>query len=157
MNRTLTGRGVALWLGGFFGVVLAANAWFVTLSLQSFHGEDRVRPYQQGLNYNAILAARARQQAEGWHATLSLDTAASPVRLRLAVTRPDGAPVEGLQLAGALRHPADTFRDLPIRLAAVGPGLYEAKIPDAAHGRRNAVIRAAGGIPFETERRIWLP
>jgi nitrogen fixation protein FixH len=157
MSRTLTGRGVALWLGGFFGVVIAANAWFVTLSLQSFHGEDRQRPYQQGLNYNATLAARARQQSEGWHATLSLDTSASPARLRLAVMKPDGAPVEGLELAGALRHPADTYRDLPIRLAPIGPGLYEAVIPAAVHGRRSAVIRAASGIPFETERRIWLP
>lgn len=153
----LTGRGVALWLGGFFGVVIAANAWFVTLSLKSFHGEDRQRPYQQGLDYNATLTARARQQAAGWRATMSVDTGISPARLRLAVTRPDGAPVEGLALTGAIRHPADTFRDRPIRLTAVGPGVYEGEIRDAGHGRRNAIIRAAGATPFETEGRIWLP
>ena len=82
MNRPLTGRGVALWLAGFFGVVIAANVWFVTLSLKSFHGEDRQRPYQQGLNYNRTLALRARQEAEGWQASLVLDTAAAPARGR---------------------------------------------------------------------------
>ena len=157
MNRPLTGRGVALWLAGFFGVVIAANVWFVTLSLKSFHGEDRQRPYQQGLNYNRTLALRARQEAEGWQASLVLDTAAAPARLRLAVRKPDGAPVEGLKLSGTLRHPADTFRDKPIALKAVAPGLYEAELSGAGHGRRSAVIRAQGPVPFETERRIWLP
>lgn len=157
MSRPLTGRGVASWLAGFFGVVIAANAWFVTLSLKSFHGEDRQRPYQQGLSYNRTLAMRERQEAEGWRATLGLDTTASPARLRLFVQKPDGSPVEGLQLAGTLRHPADTFRDVPIRLTRVSPGVYEGEVVNAGHGRRNAVIRAEGAIPFETERRIWLP
>jgi len=155
--RKLTGCGVLLWLGGFFAVVIAANTWFVTLSLASFHGEDRVRPYQQGLGYNATLEARARQKAEGWQARLVLDSAARPMRLRLTVTKPDGAPVTGLKLAGVLRHPADTFRDRRLQVRETSPGLYEAEIRDAGQGRRDAAIHALGDKPFEVERRIWLP
>ena len=151
--RPLTGRHVLMWLAGFFGVVIAANVWFVTMSIESFHGEDRQRPYQQGLAYNQTLALRSRQQAEGWQASLTLEGR----WLRLAVTRRDGAPVEGLRLAGVLQHPADTFHDTPITLKAIGQGVYEGRIGDAGHGRRIAVIRAEGPTPFETERRIWLP
>jgi nitrogen fixation protein FixH len=152
-SRPLTGRHVLLWLGGFFGIVIAANAWFVTLSVRSFHGEDRQRPYQQGLAYNQTLALRAQQKAEGWQAVLDFEAG----RLRLEVTGPDGAPVQGLKLKGVLQHPADTFRDAPITLTETGPGLYEAATGNAGHGRRNAVIRSEGPVPFQTERRLWLP
>lgn len=151
--RPLTGRHVLMWLAGFFGVVIAANAWFVTMSIESFHGEDRQRPYQQGLEYNQILQMRALQQAEGWQANLALEGR----RLRLKITRPGGAPVLGLRLAGVLQHPADTANDTPIALTAAGPGLYEGEIGNSGHGLRIAVIRAEGPVPFETERRLWLP
>jgi nitrogen fixation protein FixH len=155
--RPLTGRHVLLWLGGFFGIVIAINVWFVTLSLRTFHGEDRQQPYQQGLEYNQTLALRARQQAEGWQAQLALDNAAAPRHVRLTVKRADGRPVEGLKLSGVLQHPADTFRDVPIVLKAIGPGLYEGEILHAGHGRRTVVLHARGDIPFEAEQRIWLP
>jgi len=155
--RPLTGRKVLIWLLGFFGIVIGANAWFVTLSVRNFHGEDRQRPYQQGLDYNRTLALRQQQQALGWQAALGIDNKASPARLRLFVHRPDGSPVQGLTLSGTLRHPADTFHDVTVKLAAVGPGVYEGAIVDAGHGRRTALIRAEGPIPFETEGRVWLP
>jgi nitrogen fixation protein FixH len=154
--KKLTGRGVLIWLGGFFAVVIAANSWFVTLSIASFHGEDRVRPFQQGLGYNATLQARARQREEGWRAVIDL-TAQVPRRLRVSVMRRDGLPVSGLKLAGTLRHPTDTFRDYPLSLTPTAPGLYEATIPDAQKGWRDVVIRGEGDLPFEAERRLWLP
>jgi len=154
--KKLTGRGVLIWLGGFFAVVVAANTWFVTLSIASFHGEDRVRPFQQGLGYNATLQARARQREEGWHAVIEL-VPQSPRRLRVSVTRRDGLPVTGLQLAGMLRHPTDTFHDQPLVLKPAAPGIYEAAMAGTGTGWRDAVIRGEGGLPFEAERRLWLP
>lgn len=157
MRREFSGRTVLLWLVPFFGVILVANAWFITLSMRTFHGEDRQRPYQQGLEYNEALAARARQQEVGWKAALEVRNGPAGLALLLTVRKPDGAPLEGLKLSGVLRHPADTFRDIPFSLKDAGHGLYEATIRDAGHGRRDAVIRSERGVPFETERRIWLP
>ncbi len=151
--RKLTGRAVLLWLGGFFGVIVAANAGFVALSIASFHGEDRVRPYQQGLDYNAALQARARQRAEGWQAAMTLTDGA---RLRVTITHKDGAPVVGLTLAGQLRHPTDSAHDQPLRLTEAAPGRYEARLAQAK-GWRDVVVRNDGGTPFEAERRLWLP
>lgn len=157
MNREISGRTVLLWLVPFFGVILIANAWFVTLSMRTFHGEDRQQPYQQGVEYNDTLAARARQQEAGWKAALETRNGPAGVTLLLTLRGKDGAPLDGLKLSGVLRHPADTFRDIPFTLKAAGPGLYEAVIPNPGRGRRDAVIRSNGGVPFETERRIWLP
>lgn len=157
MNHEISGRTVLLWLVPFFGVILIANAWFVTLSMRTFHGEDRQRPYQQGLEYNETLAARTRQQQAGWKAALETRNGPAGLTMLLTVTKPDGAPLDGLKLSGVLRHPADTFRDVPFRLKAVGPGLYEATVQGAGRGRRDAVISSDSGVPFETERRIWLP
>jgi nitrogen fixation protein FixH len=154
--KKLTGRGVLIWLSGFFAVVIAANTWFVTLSIASFHGEDRVRPFQQGLGYNATLQARARQREEGWRAVIEL-TAQAPRRVRVSVMRRDGVAVSGLKLAGTLRHPTDTFRDYPFSLMPTAPGIYEASISNAQKGWRDVVINGGGSLPFETERRLWLP
>ena len=154
--RKLTGRGVLVWLGGFFGVIIAANIWFVALSIASFRGEDRVRPYQQGLDYNSRLEARARQRAEGWHAVIALEEAAGK-RLRVRVTAPDGARVTGLKLAGVLRHPTDTFRDAALTLTPDGPGVYVARIEGVSAGWRDVEIHTESGVPFEAVRRIWLP
>jgi len=154
--KKLTGRGVLIWLVGFFAVVIAANTWFVTLSIASFHGEDRVRPFQQGLGYNTTLQARARQREEGWLAVIEL-TAQAPRRLRVTVVRRDGVPVSDLNLVGTLRHPTDTFRDNPLSLTPTAPGIYETSIGTAQKGWRDVVIRAEGDFPFEAERRLWLP
>ena len=43
MTRTLTGRGVFLWLCAFFGIIFATNAYFVTASIKTFRGEDVAR------------------------------------------------------------------------------------------------------------------
>ena len=138
--------------------VIATNAWFIFLSVKSFRGEDEQRPYLQGVSYNQTLARRAEQKAQHWHAEISVAAGgADIVRLRLKVARPDGAPVENLQLQGELRHPADEYRDRILALRAVAPGIYEAKIVGAGKGWRDALIRTDAGTPFEMERRLWLP
>jgi nitrogen fixation protein FixH len=158
MTGPLTGRKVLLLLAGFFGIVIATNAWFVILSVKSFHGEDEQRPYLQGISYNQTLARRAEQKALDWRAEISVaDRGTDIVRLRLKVARPDGAPVENLQLRGELRHPADEHHDRVLALRAVAPGIYEADVVGAGKGWRDALIRTAAGTSFEMERRLWLP
>jgi nitrogen fixation protein FixH len=157
MTKAFTRRTVLLWLVPFFAIILIANAWFVTVSMRTFHGEDQQRPYQQGLQYNDVLSARAQQVAAGWKAILEVKTGPVGLRLRLSVKDADGAPIERLRLAGVLRHPTDTSLDRSFDLKQIDDGLYEAQIPNPGRGRRDAVIRNQVGVPFETERRIWLP
>ena len=71
MNTQLTGRGVLIWLIGFFGVIIAMNAYFVTVSSRTFRGEDEQKPYLQGVEYNQTLARHAEQSALRWTAVVT--------------------------------------------------------------------------------------
>lgn len=155
---TLTGRGVLLWLGGFFAVVMAINAVFITLSVKTFRGEDEQLPYLQGIAYNHTLALRAAQKALDWHAEISASRL-TPAMVRIAVVlrRPDGRPLDGLKLEGELRHPADENRDIALAFKSVGGGLYQADAPAGGRGVRDVIVHADDGTPFEAQRRLWLP
>jgi nitrogen fixation protein FixH len=157
MTGTLTGRGVLFWLLGFFGVIMAMNACYITMSIRTFRGEDEQLPYLQGITYNRLLARRAEQNSLGWRAEVSAARlSTSKVRLHLEVRDREGRPVRGLKLAGTLRHPADENRDRPLAIRPVSAGVYEAEVLGAAPGAWDVVVRAAGR-PFEMESRLWLP
>ncbi len=157
MTGTLTGRGVLFWLLGFFGVIIAMNAWYIAVSFKTFRGEDEQLPYLQGIGYNQTLAHRAEQRALGWRAAVTI-ARVSPGNARLQVVMRDagGHPVSGLTLKGELRHPADENRDRPLVLNPVAPGLYQAEIDRVTPGAWDAVLQAQDGTPFEVVQRLWL-
>src|SRR5215471_336287 len=106
--KPLTGRGVLVWLAGFFAIIIATNAVFITEAVKTFRGEDEQKPYLQGVEYNQTLAHRAEQKRLGWHATI--DAQRSPdgkVEILVMLSHPDGSPETGARLDGELRHPAD--------------------------------------------------
>lgn len=108
MTERLTGRGVLIWLFGFFGVIFATNAYFIMVSTQTFRGEDEQKPYLQGVEYNQTLALRAEQAALGWKATITaIRLANGNVRVEVRIRDRNGNAVAEVGLAGALRHPAD--------------------------------------------------
>jgi len=157
MTYSLTGRGVLLWLGGFFAIIFATNAYFVTMSVKTFRGEDEQLPYLQGINYNHMLAERTEQRALGWKGTVTIVRLPSgSARLQLAIRDAGGRPLEGLVVKGELRHPADENRDRPLAMKAVAPGLYQADIDKIAPGAWDAVLHTEGGAPFEVVQRLWL-
>lgn len=156
MMRPLTGRGVLLWLGAFFGLIFATNAIFITAAVKTFRGEDEQLPYLQGVQYNRTLAHRARQAALGWQAIV--DGQRLPdgeTRIRVSLRGRDGAVQSGVRLAGELRHPADENRDQVLKFSEVTPGLFEARVKAAA-GNWDVVVANQGDVPFEARRRLWL-
>ena len=159
MTGTLTGRGVLLWLTGFFAVVIAVNVAFILTSISTFRGEDEQDPYLQGIEYNRTLSRRATQEILGWRADLSAMRLANG-HVRIAVTLLDraGASVAGQVLTGELRHPADETRDRAFRLHAVSPGRYEADAGPAGRGDWDVIVdNESVKEPFEATRRLWVP
>jgi nitrogen fixation protein FixH len=157
MTGPLTGRGVLWWLGGFFALIFATNAVFITMSVKTFRGEDEQLPYLQGVGFNQTLAHRAEQKALGWRAAVTLQPRPAG-HASLVVTLRDGAgaPLAGLSLAGDLRHPSDENRDRPLTLKPVAPGVYRAEIDQVAPGAWDAVLRTTAGRHFEMVQRLWL-
>jgi len=158
MMRKLTGRAVLLLLAGFFGVIFATNAIFITAAVRTFRGEDEAKPYLQGVEYNHTLARRAEQARLGWRASIGDQRLASgAVLLTIDVSQPDGKAPKGLSLTGELRHPADEHRDRTLHFAETAPGHFEAQLRDVTPGRWEMVVSNSRTEPFRTERRLWVP
>ena len=158
MTARLTGRGVLIWLFGFFGIIFAMNIYFIMVSSRTFRGEDEQKPYLQGMEYNQILARRAEQASLGWKATISASRlSGGAVRIEIMVhDRKGGARMPG-RLAGELRHPADENRDRALSLTRAAPGIYRAELAGISPGAWDVLVHSADEhTPFEADRRIWL-
>jgi len=158
MNRILTGRGVLLLLVGFFGVIFATNAIFITEAVKTFRGEDEEKPYLQGVAYNQTLEHRAQQARLGWQASIAARRQSSGrVGIILELLQRDGIPETRAVMTGELRHPADETRDRPLRFSEVSAGVYRAELTGVAPGNWDVLVANNGGDPFQASRRLWLP
>jgi len=154
--RVLTGRGVLIWLTGFFGLIIATNAVFITEAVKTFRGEDEQKPYLQGVEYNRTLVHRAEQARLGWRASIDAKRLpAGQVAILVELRKPNGVPETGARLTGELRHPADENRDRSLNFSQVASGLYEAKV-QAAPGNWDVLVSNSEGAPFQATRRLWL-
>ena len=158
MTHKLTGRGVLLVLLGFFGVIFATNAIFITAAVRTFRGEDEAKPYLQGVEYNRTLARRAEQARLDWRASIGDQRLSSgAVLLTIDVSQRDGRAPKGLSLTGELRHPADEHRDRTLQFAETAPGHFEALLRDVSPGRWEMVVNNNRDEPFRAEKRLWVP
>ena len=158
MNRVLTGRGMLLWLAGFFGIIFVTNAIFITAAVKTFRGEDEQNPYLQGVAYNQTLEHRAEQAKLGWQASIvARRTASGRVNVTVALHRRDGKPQTQAVMTGELRHPADENRDRPLRFSEISAGIYQAELTDVAPGNWDVLVNSKNGAPFQASRRLWVP
>ncbi|TGY90583.1 hypothetical protein E5163_05545 [Marinicauda algicola] len=145
------GRHVLFALVGFFAVVIAVNAVFIAFAVKTFSGEEVERSYVQGLEYNRVIEARRAQAELGWQAAVNMTGG----QVLVEIARPDGSPVGGLFLEGALRHPADTGLDRPLAFRERETGLYVAEVSDLPEGQWILSAHVDGERPFEMEHRLW--
>ncbi|HKU55110.1 MAG TPA: FixH family protein [Rhizomicrobium sp.] len=158
MTGTLTGRGVLLWLAGFFGIIFATNAIFITEAVKTFRGEDEQRPYLQGVAYNQTLEHRAEQARLGWRASITArHTASGKVLVIVQLRQRNGTPQTQASLTGEMRHPADENRDRPLVFSETSPGVYQAELAGIASGNWDVLVSNQGRDPFQASRRLWLP
>ena len=158
-ERVVTGRHVFYGLLCFFAVVLAANAAFIYLALDTFPGLSTDNPYQRGLAYNETLDARAKQRALGWRAEVTFEERGEG-RGTLTVVLRDraGAPLEDLRVVGQVRRPTREGLDRDVALARSGPGAYSAELalPERGQWDVRLVADSRGGGRIEMARRLWL-
>jgi len=159
MTRELTGRGVLIYLVAFFGVIFAVNLYFGVVAVTTFRGEDDLKPYQEGIEYNQTLARRAEQEKLGWKAIFSVDRiGADKVHIAVTLKQADGSPEAGSGLLGEIRHPADESRDRTLHLVEVKAGDYEADVTGIGPGAWDLIVKTPeNGAPFEASRRMWVP
>lgn len=117
-----TGRHLALVVGGGFALVIAVNLLMAVLATGTFTGAVVGNGYVASQDFNRWLARGRVQQAIGWRVAATVPAG----RLVVTVAGPDGAAVSGLAATAVARHPLDAARTLPLPLAEVAPGRYQA-------------------------------
>ncbi len=157
--KKLTGRHIAMIIGGAFAVVLTMNITFITLALSSFTGEDVPDAFSRGVAYNEILSDRAAQRDLGW--TVSSETRAVSERtiaIQLTLLDRDGSAVSGASMAGLVRRPTNEGVDQEISLSEISAGIYETQVAVPLSGVWDLRIEASRAPEerLEFEERIWV-
>lgn len=159
-DGVLTGRHVALTFAGFFAVVFAVNAYFISVALSTYTGVVANEPYRKGLKYNERIAASEQQASLGWKDEIVL----APDGRHLVVTLRDkgGEPVGGLEVSATIGRAATSREDIALTLRETSLGHYEAPLTLAGEGGYVASIEArsssgAGGdVIYRARSRLWL-
>jgi nitrogen fixation protein FixH len=156
-GAVINGKHVLFALFGLFGIVIAVNVVFVTLALGTFTGVTTVNPYQEGLAYNQVLAARHAQRDLGWKAAIDYGGADDGnERVTVALNDAAGRPVTGLALSGSLKRPTQAGMDQDLTWEEAVPGRYQAALALPARGNWDLVVSAVSGIDrFEMRTRLW--
>ena len=148
----ITGWHVLAGMIMFFATIIAVNTVFISLAVRSFPGEDQRRSYVQGLEYNDVIAQRRAQAALGWTAAVNL----ADDRVLIRVADAEDQPVMGLELTGALRHPANTDLDHTLAFTEARPGVYSAPVEAVTEGNWTLHAEAVDAdTPFVLERELW--
>jgi len=134
-GRRLTGRTVLLSFIAFFGTIFAVNGLMIHFAVKTFSGLETKNAYTAGLQYDRQIAAERAQDARGWKVEVTMNRA-SPGVSEITLTQRDaaGAPVPSLEAHVRLTHPADSHRDIELRLVETGPGFYRGSV-EASPGR----------------------
>lgn len=129
--KELTGRHVLFMLLAFFGIMLAVNIYFTYMAVTSFRGEDVLRSYRQGLEYNQTLDSRARQIKLGWTVSANVETSRRGTSsLIIKITDAQAKGVEGLLVKGGLAHRVDSSLDVKVNWVEKGDGVYVGELGD---------------------------
>lgn len=154
-ENKLTGRHVLLLLCAFFGVMVVANAAFVTFAVRSFPGESQKKSYLQGINYNETLAERKKQSTLGWRAEI---TQIAPSRIEVRMFDADNAPLTGLDVAGTFERPSHSGADQHFVCDESSPGVYATSLTALEPGAWNiiAVANRKEDVRFDFTARVFV-
>ncbi|MBA4130616.1 MAG: hypothetical protein C0519_04240 [Hyphomicrobium sp.] len=157
MFKEITGRHVLFLMLGFFGVIIATDAFLVYKAVSTFGGIETQDAYRKGVTYNERIAEERAQEARGWTKDARLEKG----ELRVTVRDKDQKGVEGLQISAMFGRPATNTEDRTLTLTPVGPGEYMATLGDIEPGNWVATMEAresltgTGAVVYQSKVRLW--
>ena len=144
LSRPLTGRGVLIFLGLFFGFMFVANGALIYTALSTLHGEELANSYDASQDYNQRIADARAQEQLGWVADVTTRQEGRGERVVADFSDRDGAPISGLDVRARFVHPFDRDADREAILSSDGGGRLRRR-------RRVRFMRAGG--PSSSRRR----
>jgi nitrogen fixation protein FixH len=157
----LKGWHVLLGLLAFFGAVIAVDVGMAVMAYRTYPGEVSATPYEDGLQFNRTLAARAEERSLGWRASVRanvltrMEGGSGQAQVQVSIQDRAGAPVRGLKLAGRLERPATEAGRIRLGFTETQPGIYQAIAPETpgAWDLTLAGVDAAGRA-FDAESQL---
>ena len=155
--KPLTGRGVLVALGLFFGTMIVANGALIHSALRSLPGGVRDNAYEASQAYNGVIAQARARDARHYRGQVSVRPEADGARVVFELRDSAGAPVPGALIDARFEHPSDGRADRAGRLAASGEA-HEAVIHGVHAGAWTLVVEARqdGETVFVTRNRVTL-
>ena len=153
----ITGRHVAMYLGGFFGVIFVANFIYIWLALSTFTGEHTQNAYDKGLAYNSTLEAAETQYALPWQPKVSVETpTAQQVKIDILF---DGTVPGDLTAQATLRRPTLDGYDQVVDVPRQGFGRHwvNVDLPLPGVWDLEIVFYEDGAAVYRQTRRILAP
>ena len=153
----LTGRGVLLWICGFFCTVFLANFALTYFALRTLPGGELENSWDASQSWNQRIAASRAQTERGWSAQVGVQGEANGARVRFAPLDREGAFIPGLLVEAVLEHPSDKRGDRRVVLVQLGDA-YEGVLAEGASGDWTLQIKASldGDLLYETRNRVGL-
>ncbi len=160
MFKEITGRHVLFMMLGFFGVIIATDAYLVYKAVSTFGGIETNDAYRKGIQYNQRISD-ARVQADlGWAVESKID--ATTGELKVAVTDRDGKAVEGLTVRAVVGRPATNAEDRTVALTPVASGVYATALGNIGPGSWIATLTAGNSgadgmqeVQYQAKVRLW--
>lgn len=161
--RKLKGKHVLFALLGFFGTVIAVNAVFVYVALDTWTGLTTPKSYVEGLNYNSTIRDAEMQRERGWNAEVSVSrTDGRPGLFEVTVTADlrdrDGRILAAESVAFGFRHPMNETFDRTVKLTRDAAGHYAGttELPVAGNWDTRLTARMPDGTAFRQDGSIWI-
>jgi nitrogen fixation protein FixH len=155
----LTGKHVLAGFIVFFGVIIAVDVVFVRLAVRSFPGEETKKSYYQGLQYNDVLDAKARQSESGWRMQLlKTPSAGSEPMIEVRLVDDEGQPIFDADITGEIVRPTTEAGRQKLSFYLRRDGIYRADLQTIEEGAWDfsvaAVRRQEPEASFTAKSRI---
>lgn len=129
------GTWVFLLFVAFFGMIIAVNTVFITAALNTNSGIITDKPYEKGLEYDAMLDAAQKQPEVQHHASFENNM------LSWTIRHTDGRAIDA-EVTALLVRPVKDGHDFEITLKKQNADTYSAKTDLPLKGKWQAVLKA---------------
>ena len=145
----LTGRKVFMITAGAFAIIIAVNVTMAVQAVRTFPGLEVKNSYVASQTFDA---ERAAQQALGW----TVAAEAQDGTVRIAITGPDGMPVQAASLSVTVGRPTERKDDATPDFAFDGSA-YSAPL-DLRRGYWNIWLQAQAedGTSFRQRLELYV-
>lgn len=134
-------------------VVVAVNARFIYLALDTFPGAATTNDFDTSNSYNQILAAAEAQARLGWQ-----EEAAAPSGLPRVTLSAHGAPLKDAVLTGTAERPLGAMAPITLRFTQTAEGSFTADRALPRRGQWDLRLRiVAQGQEARVTRRVVAP